>query len=140
MKSFISLILIFLLVIINACSDRHNDFISRIDPGRFDSTWWNYTPLRFVQTNLREIDVSIDQDLYVKSGGKLINHSGQIGAAFREPFIIQSTNIRFKPVRSVREIRLLRSGEKVRFRENDGWIKFSVPEIRDFEMALAIYR
>ena len=100
MKSFISLILIFLFVIINACSDGHNDFISRIDPGSFDSTWWNHTPLRFVQTNLREIDVSMDQDLYVKSlveasanlvllnvGGIVANYPTDLEFHFRNPFL-----------------------------------------------------
>ena len=33
---------------------------SSIDPGRYDTTWWNRTPIRLIQTNLREIDALMD--------------------------------------------------------------------------------
>lgn len=29
---------------------------SAIDPGKYDTTWWNRAPVRLIQTNLREID------------------------------------------------------------------------------------
>jgi len=41
--------------------------LSSIDPGRYDSTWWNRAPYRLVQTNLREIDATMDVDAYVQS-------------------------------------------------------------------------
>jgi hypothetical protein len=33
--------------------------------GRYDNTWWNRAPYRLVQTNLREIDATMDVDAYV---------------------------------------------------------------------------
>ncbi len=38
-----------------------------IDPGRYDTTWWNRNPIRLIQTNLREIDALMDVDAYMKS-------------------------------------------------------------------------
>jgi hypothetical protein len=38
-----------------------------IDPGHYDTTWWNRTPIRLIQTNLREIDALMDVDAFVKS-------------------------------------------------------------------------
>lgn len=38
-----------------------------IDPGRYDTTWWNRTPIRLIQTNLREIDALMDVDAFMKS-------------------------------------------------------------------------
>ena len=41
--------------------------LSSIDPGRYDTTWWNRAPYRLVQTNLREIDATMDVGAYVQS-------------------------------------------------------------------------
>src|SRR4051812_23658993 len=41
--------------------------LSTIDPGRYDSSWWNRMPYRLVQTNLREIDATMDVEAYVQS-------------------------------------------------------------------------
>jgi hypothetical protein len=41
--------------------------LPEIDPGRYDTTWWNRTPIRLIQTNLREIDAQMDVDAFVKS-------------------------------------------------------------------------
>ncbi|MEO5998642.1 MAG: alpha-amylase family protein [Chitinophagaceae bacterium] len=69
----------------------------------------------------------------------MINQSGQIGASFRDPVIIHNTKIRFKPLHGVKEIRLLRSGKTVNFKQSDGWIECTVPAVNDFEMMLCIY-
>ena len=42
----------------------------------------------------------------------MINHSGQLGDVFREPVPIYNTTIRFKPVKAVKAIKLMRSGEE----------------------------
>ena len=39
--------------------------LSSINPGRYDTTWWNRAPYRLVQTNLREIDATMDVDASV---------------------------------------------------------------------------
>lgn len=69
----------------------------------------------------------------------MINHSGQIGGSFREPVTIANTNIKFKPQKKVKELRLMRANKQLPFRENNGWIECTVPELKDFEMVVAIY-
>jgi len=70
----------------------------------------------------------------------MINHSGFLGSSFREPVTIHNTTIRLKPLRPVKEVRLMRSGGSIPFKQKREWIEYMVPEIRDFEMALCLYR
>jgi len=70
----------------------------------------------------------------------LINHSGQIGGSLREPLPIHDTHLRWKPLKPVKEIQLLRSGAVVDFKEKDGWVELTVPRLVDFEMILCRYR
>ena len=46
----------------------------------------------------------------------MINHSGQLGDAFREAVPIYNTTIRFKSAKDANEIWLMRSGEKLKFK------------------------
>ncbi len=69
----------------------------------------------------------------------MINHSGQLGDAFREPVPIFNTNIRFKPAKAAKEIWLMRSGKRLKFKQSGDWIECLVPEIHDFEMMVCIY-
>src|SRR5688500_18929831 len=72
--------------------------LSSIDPGRYDSTWWNRAPYRLVQTNLREIDATMDVNAYVQSivdaganvvlinvGGIVANYPTKLAYQFRNP-------------------------------------------------------
>jgi len=70
----------------------------------------------------------------------MINHSGFLGNSVREPVAIHNTTIRLRPLKPVKEIRLLRSGESIPFKQNREWIEYTVPEIGDFEMALCLYK
>jgi hypothetical protein len=70
----------------------------------------------------------------------MINHSGQIGDAFREPVPIYNTTIRFKPLKPVKKISLMRSGKGLKFKENGGWVECVVPDVDDFEMLLCLYK
>ncbi|MBS1661494.1 MAG: hypothetical protein JST68_10640 [Bacteroidetes bacterium] len=69
----------------------------------------------------------------------LINHSGQIGGSLREPVAIHDTRVRFKPLKPVKTVRLLRSGAPVRFLQKDGWVEVTVPKLMDFEMIVCYY-
>jgi hypothetical protein len=69
----------------------------------------------------------------------MINHSGFLGTSVREPVTIHNTGIRFKPLKAVKEVRLLRSGINLEFSQKDGWIECKVPRIGDFEMLLCTY-
>ncbi|MGZ5134700.1 MAG: hypothetical protein ACXWCG_06110, partial [Flavitalea sp.] len=69
----------------------------------------------------------------------MINHSGQIGASFREPVTIYNTTVRFKPIKPVKAVSLLRSGRPANFKVNNGWVEFIVPEVKDFEMIVCTY-
>ena len=73
----------------------------------------------------------------------LANHSGQIGMAFHEPAPMADIAVRLKPEKPVRTIRLLRSAQGLPpgaiQREASGWIRFSVPRLADFEVAVLEY-
>jgi hypothetical protein len=69
-----------------------------------------------------------------------LNHSGQIGASLLEPVTINNTTIRFKPLKAVKEIKLLRSNTAVTFKQSGGWIDCTVPNITDFEMLVCLYK
>jgi hypothetical protein len=57
---------LFFLTLIS-CSKSDHNLLSSIDPGSYDGTWWNRTPIRLIQTNLPEIEGSMDRDNYVRS-------------------------------------------------------------------------
>lgn len=69
----------------------------------------------------------------------MINHSGQIGGAYLEPVAIHNTDISFKPMKPVKKIFLLNSGESVNFKQKGDWVECTVPQINDFEMLLCLY-
>jgi hypothetical protein len=70
----------------------------------------------------------------------LINHSGFLGKSVRDPVTIHNTTVRLRPVKPVKEVRLLRSGRSVPFKQNREWIEYVVPETGDFELALCVYK
>lgn len=70
----------------------------------------------------------------------MINHSGFLGNSVREPVPIHNTTIRLKTLKPVREIRLMRSGLLLKFKQIDGWVECKVPQIGDFEMMLCLYK
>jgi hypothetical protein len=74
--------------------------LSGIDPGEYDTTWWNRQPYRLVQTNLRETDAAMDVDAYVQSmvdasanivllnvGGIVANYPTKLQYEYKNPFI-----------------------------------------------------
>jgi hypothetical protein len=70
----------------------------------------------------------------------MINHSGFLGTSVREPVVIHNTTIRLKPLKPVKEVRLMRSGINLKFKQqSDGWIECIVPQVADFEMMLCLY-
>lgn len=70
----------------------------------------------------------------------MINHTGQIGGSLREPVPLQNTSVRFKPVKPVKALKLLRSGKSLKFKEQNGWVECVVPSVEDFEMLFCEYR
>jgi hypothetical protein len=69
----------------------------------------------------------------------MINHSGQLGGSLREPITINNTNIRFKPTKPIKELKLMRSGTALNFKQSGGWVECTVPALNDFEMLLCLY-
>ncbi|MCW3105852.1 MAG: Beta-galactosidase, partial [Segetibacter sp.] len=63
-KQLFSLSCFVLLLLINLTGSAQ---WSAIHPGQYDTTWWNRTPIRLIQTNLREIDALMDVNAFVKS-------------------------------------------------------------------------
>jgi Hypothetical glycosyl hydrolase 6 len=69
----------------------------------------------------------------------MINHSGQIGATLGKPIPIHNMTIRFKPLKPIKEIKLMRGNAVLNFKETNGWIECIVPTVADFEMMLCVY-
>jgi hypothetical protein len=70
----------------------------------------------------------------------MINHSGFPGNSVRDPVKIHNTTIRLRPLKPVKEVRLMKSGESIPFNQNGEWIEYIVPEFGDYEMALCFYK
>ena len=68
-----------------------------------------------------------------------INHSGQIGASLREPVPMYNTNIRFKAVKPIKELRLMHAGTALKFKKSGDWIECTLPTLNDYEMLLCLY-
>jgi hypothetical protein len=69
----------------------------------------------------------------------MINQSGQIGGSLREPLAVRNTTIRFKPVKPVKEIKLMNAGTILDFKQSGGWVECVVPQINDFELLVCLY-
>src|SRR4051812_29464246 len=77
MKNILSCFTITLFVALGACNSAKHatqsapaygaPYLPFIDPGRYDTAWWKRAPYRLVQSNLREIDATMDVDAYVQS-------------------------------------------------------------------------
>ncbi|MBI5010988.1 MAG: hypothetical protein HZB98_15340, partial [Bacteroidia bacterium] len=89
-----------LFLTITACKQQDSGFISSLEPGNYDSTWWNRTPIRLIQTNLPEIEGNMDRDEYLRSildasantvlfntGGIVANYQTKLPYQFRNPNI-----------------------------------------------------
>lgn len=70
----------------------------------------------------------------------MINHSGFLGNSVREPVAVTNTNIRFRPLKPVKQIRLVNAETDLAFNEVNGWIECTIPRIDDFEMLLCLYQ
>ncbi len=105
MKKIISFLIILAGIILVSCQSGNMPKtgavdLSAIDPGQYDTTWWNREPYRLVQTNLREIDATMDVNAYVKSmvdanvnivlinvGGIVANYPTKLPFQFRNTFM-----------------------------------------------------
>ncbi len=67
MKNFSFVLISFFALLLLSCNQTNQLDLSSIDPGRYDSTWYNRAPLRHIQTNLREIDATLDVDVYIQA-------------------------------------------------------------------------
>jgi len=89
------LVLFFLLAI----ADGHAQ-LTLPDPGHYDTSWWNRTAIRLIQTNMRETDALMDTDAFVQSiedasgntvlinvGGIVANYPTQLPFHYRNPFL-----------------------------------------------------
>jgi hypothetical protein len=88
------------MIFVLSCNrTKHIDY-SSINPGSFDTTWYNHAPMRFIQTNLSDIDATMDVDLYIKTlvdasaslvlfnvGGITANYPTKLPFHFRNPFL-----------------------------------------------------
>lgn len=164
---------------LSSCSRHESDILSSIDPGSYDATWWNRTPIRLIQTNLPEIEGNMDRDEYLRSvmkasancvlfntGGIVANYQTRLpwqwknqnigtgdlvadlikrfhdnGIRYIARFDFSKLDSTIAAQKPVRDIMLVRSGTRPRYKvDSQGWIECTVPEIRDFELILCLYR
>ncbi|HEX8039759.1 MAG TPA: alpha-amylase family protein [Chryseosolibacter sp.] len=100
-KNFISFIVFRLLTVVLMIAPvaAVAQFLPK-DPGHYDNSWWNRAPYRLVQTNLREIDATMDTDAYVQSmvdasanvvllnvGGIVANYPTKLPYQYRNPYM-----------------------------------------------------
>lgn len=65
-RQFLLTLCCFSFLLLSCTQNKPVDLVG-IDPGQYDSTWWNRTPIRLIQTNLPEIEGSMNRDEYVRS-------------------------------------------------------------------------
>jgi len=100
MKKSLIYFIIGALIPLFSCQ-RESDFeISKIDPGNYDGTWWNRSPIRLLQTNFPEIYASMDVNEYVQSmveasATNVLFNTGGITASYqtRLPFQYRNPNM-----------------------------------------------
>jgi hypothetical protein len=95
-KSIILFIASMLLVGIS-CNRSNQDFLSSIDPGSYDGTWWNRTPIRLIQTNFPQIHARMDIDDYVQtlidaSANAVLFNTGGIVASYQTQLPFHNKN------------------------------------------------
>src|SRR5690554_33831 len=96
---FILLNCVFILVPLISCSQsKQSDFdLSSIDPGSYDGSWWNRTPIRLTQTNFPAIHASMDVNDYVQtlldaSANAVLFNTGGIVASYQTKLPYQYKN------------------------------------------------
>ena len=100
MKSSLIYIIIFALIPLVSCNRGSGLEIEEIDPGSYDGTWWNHTPIRLLQTNFPEIYASMNTDVYVQSmtdasatdvlfntGGITASYQTRLPFQYRNPYM-----------------------------------------------------
>jgi hypothetical protein len=84
---------------LGSCNQSSPNSIDSLDPGSYDGTWWNRTPVRLVQTNFPEVYASMDVDAYVQSvvdasantvlfntGGIVANYQTKLPYEWKNPY------------------------------------------------------
>lgn len=90
----------FASLLLFSCSQTPDNFLADLDPGRYDTTWWNRAPIRLIQTNLPENRALMNVDAYVQSmvdasanavlinvGGIVANYPTMLENHFRNPYL-----------------------------------------------------
>jgi hypothetical protein len=100
MKNIFLFLIISILLVLVSCEQNSKDPLSNIDSGRYDTTWWDRSPIRLIQTNLPEIEADMDTDEYVKSiievsanavllnvGGIVANYPTDLKYHYKNPYM-----------------------------------------------------
>src|SRR5512133_1342987 len=100
MKTRQVLLAVFISFLVISCGDSGLKTYSGIDPGSYDGTWWNRTPVRLIQTNFPEVYASMNPDDFVQSvvdasanavlfntGGITANYQTTLPYHWRNPYM-----------------------------------------------------
>ena len=99
----ISAACILFVLLLSSCYRGKSTDLAELDPGSYDGTWWNRTPIRLVQTNFPEIEGKMDRDEYIRSiidasantllfntGGIVANYQTRLPFQWKNPYIGES--------------------------------------------------
>ena len=75
-----------------------------------------------------------DNDDYILIG--MNNLSGQVGTAYHQPLPMYDITLDVKIDKPVRNIRLLKSGEKIRMTNTNGMASFTIPVLYEYEVVI----
>jgi len=75
-----------------------------------------------------------DNDDYTLIG--MNNLSGQVGTAYHQPLPMYDITLDVKIDKPVRNIRLLKSGEKIRMTNTNGMASFTIPVLEEYEIVI----
>ena len=99
----------------------------------------DYSPELVVEASpLVEISRQIDSEENFEWYA-LLNHTGQMGSGFFAPEPIRQIDLRFKPVKPVKNIKSLLTDNPLEFKENGDWIELKVDELNAFDVMLVQY-
>lgn len=69
----------------------------------------------------------------------LLNHAGQLGNAFHEPFPVYDIKFKFLPEKKVKSVKSLQNGQRIHYIEKEGWVEVTIPELTSFDIVLVEY-
>ncbi len=100
--------------------------------------------LGYKQTLHVEASPVVEVSMQESKAGKfswigLLNHSGQMNTAFHPPIPIFDIKIKYETADKVKSVKLLKAGQEIDFKQDANSIRFAVPRLNVFDIAVLEY-